>query len=225
MKENFLKEFLFKNKTLKIMAIAFAIAMWVLVEGEKRAEVGFLIPLEFRNLPKDMTIIGEPVKEAEVRVLASKKVMAKLSPQQFAASIDLSMAKPGVNNLIVVARDIKTPKGVEIIKVNPSSILVHLETISNKLVPVKVKLSGAAAAGFKVKNISVEPDSVAIFGASGQLKDINEIYTAPMDITGIKADKTTMLHIQLADTEVSRAEPDVVKAKVTVIKVRKGKGL
>lgn len=223
MREVFLKEFFFKNKTLKIMALVFAIAMWILVEGEKRTEVGFLIPLEFRNLPKDMVIIGEPVKDAEVRVLVSKKVLAKLSPAQLTAPIDLSMAKPGINNLIVLPRDIKIPKGVEIVKVNPSSILIHLETIASKLVPVKVKLVGAPAPGFRVKGISVEPDSVAVFGTSGQLKDINEIYTASMDISGIKADKTSMLAIQLADTELKRSEPDIVKVKVSLTRMRKGK--
>lgn len=225
MKENLLKEFLFKNKTLKIMALAFAIAMWILVEGEKRAEVGFLIPLEFRNLPKNMVIIGEPVKEVEVRVLASKKVMAKFSPAQLAAPIDLSMAKPGINNLIVLPRDIKIPKGVELVKVNPSSILIHLESIASKLVPVKVKIVGKPGAGFKVKAVSVEPDSTAVFGTPGQLKDIDEIYTAAMDISGIRADKTSMMAIQLADTELNKAEPDVVKVKVSVTKIRKGNGL
>ncbi|MEK6599290.1 MAG: CdaR family protein, partial [Deltaproteobacteria bacterium] len=100
-----MKEFFFKNKILKVMAITFAIALWILVEGEKRTEVGFLIPLEFRNLPKDMVIIGKPVKEVEVRILASKKVMSKLSPMQLSASIDLSTAKQGINNFIVASRD------------------------------------------------------------------------------------------------------------------------
>ncbi len=223
MREGFLKEFFFKNKILKVMALTFAIALWILVEGEKRTEVGFLIPLEFRNLPKDMVIIGKPVKEVEVRVLASKKVMSKLSPMQLSASIDLSTAKQGINNFIVASRDIKTPKGTEIIKANPSSILIHLETVITKLVPVKVKLSGSTAGGFNVKDISIEPDSVVLFGTQSALKDINEIYTDQMDITGIKTDKTTMVHIQLADTELKKAEPDIVKVKVSVARMRKGK--
>jgi len=223
MREGFLKEFFFKNKILKVMALTFAIALWILVEGEKRTEVGFLIPLEFRNLPKDMVIIGKPVKEVEVRVLASKKVMSKLSPMQLSASIDLSTAKQGINNFIVASRDIKTPKGAEIIKANPSSILIHLETVITKLVPVKVKLSGSTAGGFNVKDISIEPDSVVLFGTQSALKDINEIYTDQMDITGIKTDKTTMVHIQLADTELKKAEPDIVKVKVSVARMRKGK--
>ena len=223
MREIFLKEFFFKNKMLKIMALAFAIAMWFLVEGEKRTEVVFLIPLEFGNLSKDMVIIGEPIREIEVRILASKKVMSKLSPAQLSASIDLSTAKQGVNNIRVVQRDIKTPKGAEIIKVNPSSIPIHLETVANKLVPVRVRLSGSPAGGFNVKDISIEPDSVVLFGTQSELKDINEIYTEPVEITGIKANKTTMLHIQLADTELKKAEPDVVRVKVSIARMQRGK--
>lgn len=218
-----MKEFFLKNKILKIMALIFAIALWILVEGEKKTEVGFLIPLEFRNLPKDMVIIGKPVKEVELRILASKKAISKLSPIQLSASIDLSMAKQGVNNFIIASRDIKTPKGAEIIKTNPSSILIHLETVVTKLVPVKVRLSGSPAGGFHVKDISIEPDSVVLFGTQSELNDINEIYTEPVEITGIKANKTTMLHIQLADTELKKAEPDVVRVKVSIARIQRGK--
>jgi len=217
-----LKEFFFKNKTLKIMAIIFAIALWILVEGEIKTEVGFLIPLDFRNLPQDMVIIGKPVNEVEVRVLASKKAISKLSPMQLSASIDLSMAKQGVNNFIIASRDIKTPKSAEIIKTNPSSILITLETVVTKLVPVKINLSGNPAGGFHVKDISIEPDSVVLFGTRSKLNDINNIYTEPLDITGIKGNKTTMMHIQLADTELKKAEPDVVKVKVSIAKVQRG---
>ena len=216
-KEDFGQKFFFKNTSLKIMAFAFAISLWFLVVGEKKTEVGFLIPLEFRNLPKDMIIVGEPVRDVEVRLLASKKAMANLSPSQLTASIDLSTARPGINNRRVVnATDIKTPKGVEIIKVNPSSILVHLEAIVSKLVPVKVKTSGNSAPGFSIKSISVEPGSVVLFGTQAQLKDIHEIYATPFDITGIETDKTKMLSLQLSDTELKKAEPDVVKVKVSV---------
>ena len=105
---------------------------------------------------------------------------------------------------------------MEIIKVNPSSILVHLEAIVSKLVPVKVKTSGNSAPGFSIKSISVEPGSVVLFGTQAQLKDIHEIYATPFDITGIETDKTKMLSLQLADTELKKAEPDVVKVKVSV---------
>lgn len=207
------------------MAVAFAVALWFLVIGEKRTEVGFLIPLEFRNLPKDMIIVGEPVRDVEVRALVSKKAMTNLSSAQLTASIDLSAAKPGQNNRRIAHTDIKAPKGVEVIKVNPSSVTLHLETMVSKLVTVKVKLSGNPAHGYIIKNVSAEPDSVVLFGTQAQLKDVNEIYTTPFDVSGIKADKTKMLAIQLAytDTELKKAEPDVVKARVSVGKIRKMK--
>lgn len=127
MKDNVLKSPFFENTILKIIALAFAIALWFLVIGEKKVEVSFRIPLELKNLPKDMMIIGESVREIEVTILGSKKLLQKLSPAQLMASVDLSNTHVGINNLRITHSDIKAPKAVEIINVNPSSILVHLE--------------------------------------------------------------------------------------------------
>ena len=131
MKGKLLREFFLENTILKIMALAFAIALWFLVVGDKRVEADFWIPLEFENLPQDMVIVGEPVRAIDVRILGSKKILENLSPNQLTASIDLFNAKAGVNNIRITHSDINIPKGieVEVINVNPSSILIYLEVV------------------------------------------------------------------------------------------------
>jgi hypothetical protein len=128
-KEGVFKGVFFQNILLKIMALAFAVALWFLVTGEKRTEISFWIPLEFKNLPENMMVVGEPVREIEVRLLVSKKMLKDISPAQLTASIDLSNVKTGHNNLRVGHSDVKVPKNVEVININPSSIIVHLEPI------------------------------------------------------------------------------------------------
>ena len=217
MGKGLLRVLFLENTVLKIVALVFAIALWFLVVGEKRTEVGFLIPLEFKNLPGDMIIAGEPLHEIEVRVLGSKKILANLSPVQLTADLDLSTAKEGINNFIISLRDVKVPKGVEVIKINPASLLIHIEPqIISKAIRVKVKLTGSPARGISIKGISVKPDTVKIFGAQARLKDMEEIYTVPMDINGIRNDKTAAIAIHLNGTGLKRVEPDTVKVKVTV---------
>ena len=217
MGKGLLRVLFLENTVLKIVALVFAIALWFLVVGEKRTEVGFLIPLEFKNLPGDMIIAGEPLHEIEVRVLGSKKILANLSPVQLTADLDLSTAKEGINNFIISLRDVKVPKGVEVIKINPASLLIHIEPrIISKAIRVKVKLTGSPARGISIKGISVKPDTVKIFGVQTRLKDMEEIYTVPMDINGIRNDKTAAIAIHLNGTGLKRVEPDTVKVKVTV---------
>ena len=217
MGKGLLRVLFLENAVLKIVALVFAIALWFLVVGEKRTEVGFLIPLEFKNLPGDMIIAGEPLHEIEVRVLGSKKILANLSPVQLTADLDLSTAKEGINNFIISLRDVKVPKGVEVIKINPASLLIHIEPqIISKAIRVKVKLTGSPARGISIKGISVKPDTVKIFGVQTRLKDMEEIYTVPMDINGIRNDKTAAIAIHLNGTGLKRVEPDTVKVKVTV---------
>ena len=217
MGKGLLRVLFLENTVLKIVALVFAIALWFLVVGEKRTEVGFLIPLEFKNLPGDMIIAGEPLHEIEVRVLGSKKILANLSPVQLTADLDLSTAKEGINNFIISLRDVKVPKGVEVIKINPASLLIHIEPrIISKAIRVKVKLTGSPARGISIKGISVKPDTVKIFGVQARLKDMEEIYTVPMDINGIRKDKTADIAIHLNGTGLKRVEPDTVRVKVTV---------
>lgn len=217
MGKGLLRVLFLENAVLKIVALVFAIALWFLVVGEKRTEVGFLIPLEFKNLPGDMIIAGEPLHEIEVRVLGSKKILANLSPVQLTADLDLSTAKEGINNFIISLRDVKVPKGVEVIKINPASLLIHIEPqIISKAIRVKVKLTGSPARGISIKGISVKPDTVKIFGVQTRLKDMEEIYTVPMDINGIRNDKTAAIAIHLNGTGLKRVEPDTVRVKVTV---------
>jgi len=219
MGKGLLKVLFLENALLKIAALVFAIALWFLVVGEKRTEVGFLIPLEFKNLPGDMIIAGEPLHEIEVRVLGSKKILANLSPVQLTATLDLSTAKEGINSFIISSRDIKIPKGVKVIKINPASLLIHIEPqIISKGIRVKVKLTGSPARGISIKGISVKPDTVKIFGAQARLKDMEEIYTVPMDINGIRKDKTAVIAIHLNDAGLKRVEPDTVRVKITVEK-------
>ena len=45
-----------QNLGLKIVALVLAVAAWWFVAGESKVLVSFTIPLEIRNVPKDMTI-------------------------------------------------------------------------------------------------------------------------------------------------------------------------
>ena len=108
---------------------------------------------------------------------------------------------------------------MKVIKINPASLLIHIEPqIISKGIRVKVKLTGSPARGISIKGISVKPDTVKIFGAQARLKDMEEIYTVPMDINGIRKDKTAVIAIHLNDAGLKRVEIDKVRVKITVEK-------
>lgn len=118
---------MFKNITLKLMALAFSVALWFYVVGEKKAEVGFIVPLKLTNIPRDMIIANNVVRDVEVRVAGPKTLVTNLSPTHIEVAIDLSNGRLGLNTYSITPQEIKTPRGVDVIRVSPTTVKVRLE--------------------------------------------------------------------------------------------------
>lgn len=55
---------------LKIFSLAVAVGLWFFVNvGQKPTERSFTVPLEFRNIPRDVMVEDPALSEIEVRVM------------------------------------------------------------------------------------------------------------------------------------------------------------
>ena len=64
-----------RGLTLKLFAVALAVALRFIVAGDPIVERGFRVPLEFENLPGSVEIMGDPPETVEVRVRGSSGVL------------------------------------------------------------------------------------------------------------------------------------------------------
>ena len=58
--------------------------------------------------------------------------------------------------------DVRTPFGVEVVQVNPSTVSMNFEPSASKVVPVVPSLEGEPADGFVVGTVTAEPATVPI---------------------------------------------------------------
>jgi hypothetical protein len=61
----------FRNLGLKVLAIALASLLWLTVAGQHIVERSLRVPLEFRNIPKSLEIVGNTPDTIDVRVACS----------------------------------------------------------------------------------------------------------------------------------------------------------
>ena len=61
----------FRHLGLKILSLALAALLWLVVSGEQIVERALRIPLEFTNLPAQLELVGEPPTVVDVRVRGS----------------------------------------------------------------------------------------------------------------------------------------------------------
>lgn len=216
-----MRDFFTSNLRLKAMALVFAVALWFFVAGQSRTEVGFLVPIGLKGIPKDMVMTSVPPGEIEVRVTGPRLFISNLSPAQIAAELDLSSAKEGLNAYKIQPQDIVTPMGIDVLRFRPNSIEVKLERLAKIDLPVRVRVTGKPAPGYKVVETQVFPKSVTATGTRKDITAAGAVYTRPVDITGMDSSTSLSVLLDTAGAEFRSLSAERVEVKIIVKKEKR----
>ena len=61
----------FANLPLKVISLVVAAVLWLAVSGQSTVERNIRVPLEYRNVPPGMEMVGDPPGQADVRLRGS----------------------------------------------------------------------------------------------------------------------------------------------------------
>ena len=117
----------FRDFSLKVLAIALAISLWLGVVDERVIERGLEVPLEFENVPTTLELAGHPPDTVRVRLRGVAGLVSNLEPGDVAAVVDLSDEQPGQHVFDLLSGQVQTPSGVEVTSVLPATIALTLE--------------------------------------------------------------------------------------------------
>lgn len=204
----------FRNPGLKIMAVLLATALWFTVAGEQNVERTMRVPLQSRNMPANLEILGEPPATIDVRLLGSSELLGRLDPGDVVATLDLSSARPGSRLFPVLTDDVRAPYGVNVQQVIPSTIPLELENSARRRIPVQPAIEGEPAPGFVTGTVTATPDSVEVIGPESHIAGLLAATTEPVSVSGHRGAVTDTVTIGVADTAVRLAEP--VRALVRI---------
>jgi hypothetical protein len=80
-----LKNLVVRNGTLKVFSLAFACGLWLLVNaGERDTEKTLVVPVELRNLPSQMVVIGPQVESVDLQVMGPRTLLGHAVPDELA---------------------------------------------------------------------------------------------------------------------------------------------
>jgi YbbR domain-containing protein len=216
------KRIFLNNLGLKLLALAFATALWFLVVGEKEEEVGFIVPLGFKGIPGDMAMVSNPPGDVEVRVVGPRTFVNNLSPAKITADIDLTDSSEGLNTFHLRPDNIKIPRGIEVTRIRPSSVVVWMEKLLTIKVPVEVRLKGKPGPGYRISVVTVEPREVEVSGITKEIEGLKKFNTLPVAIGGLNFSKSEAVLLEIPNMRFSSVEPDTVVVTVDVEEETKG---
>lgn len=107
---------------------------------------------------------------------------------------------------------------VQPVAVRPSRVEVRLHPRASKRVPVAIDLTASATAGHTIVGDPViEPESVTVRGARGEVEAVTHVETEPIVIEGLEASTTRQIALRPPeDGATLQVEPDRVLATLRV---------
>jgi YbbR domain-containing protein len=207
----------FRHLGLKIVALTMAMLLWLTVAGEHVVERIIRVPIEFRNIPSDLEVVGDPPDTVDVRLRGSSSLISGLNAGEVVAVLDLDKARPGSRLFHLRNEDVRSPFGVEVTQVVPATVGIELEKSARRRVPVVAQVEGDPAAGYVVGQIVAEPATVEIVGPEGRVKRIGQAITEPISVEGARHDVRDVVTVGLTDAALRLVQPQNATVIVSVV--------
>lgn len=207
----------FRHLGLKVLAIALATLLWLTVAGEYVVERALRVPLELRNKPAHLEILGDPPASVDVRLSGSSALLSRLEPGEIVAVLDLSNARPGSRLFHLRTEDVRVPFGVAVEHISPPTISLDLEKSATRTVPVKPAVDGHPSPGYIIGQITAEPATIDVIGPESRVRQLVEATTEPVVIDGRSGRVRDVVTIGLVDSAVRLIRPQSATVVVDVV--------
>jgi hypothetical protein len=208
-----LRALVFENFGWKLLSLGIAVVLWALVASEPELGTLVNVPLEYRGLPDDLEISSEPVSQIVLELRGPSGELRGLGEGAVhpAVILDMSGAQPGVHTFPILDRNVKLPRGVSLVRANPSEARFEFDHRVGRSVPVRVTLVGQGQGGYVVANQSVEPPELQIQGPAKRVSRIAEVVTDPVDVSSVVGSSEFRVNAFVGDPYVRfKSAPQVV---------------
>jgi len=211
----YFKNLFLRNLQLKLVSLTLAVLLWIALNGEPKSEIGLKVPLEFRNSPKGVEVLGE-TNTVDIRLSASSSIVKRIDASEVTASIDLSEWATGERTYSLSESNISVPFGVAVTKITPNKIRLRFEKTERKIVRVHPRVLGKPAEGHIVTGVVCQPERAELEGPASHLAPLESVSTDSLDVSGRSSTFSTRLHLYVEDPLVRLAADQDTRVEVTI---------
>jgi uncharacterized protein (TIGR00159 family) len=197
-----------------LASLAVAAFFWSIlhIAGIEIIEKVLTVPVEYIATPDNIVLVGEKPSEVKLHLAGPKPDLDGLIPSQSIVKIDLSKAMAGKQTFVITQENVKLPKRIQLLDVDPSTLNLNLAGIVERSVTITPQLVGELPDGIVLKSIRVTPAEIQVLSPSpaGQ-ESAAGVTTTPIYLESIKQTTTLMCKIIAAPSfrPVEQRWPDV----------------
>ena len=221
---SYIKKLILENAFLKFASLFFAIILWfniTPISMRDTIEVNYVLPLELKNIPEEMMVIGRFEDRINVRLRGRQNVLRDIDPTQLSVSLDLSKVKAGGRYYTIDNSNINIPPGtnMDVIRIEPKKIKIDVVNSLKKDVKVQINVQGKPAYGYKLRGISINPSQFTVEGSEYEVKSLSVLKGPEIDITGRKSSFSREIKIDTPFHNVRILGRGVITVNVEISKI------
>lgn len=191
-----------ENLWLKALSVGIALVLWIFVRAEEKGEVILRLPIRFLDIPEELVIVGDPVPQVQIVVDGPRTLVSQVDRVVQPYAIDLANSEAGTVEFRIAPDQISLPRGVEISRIMPSVVRVELQRTKRYRLPVQARLTGTLAPGYEVGGVEIEPSTIEIVTARGELDGVETIRTEPISVQDRRSDWNGSIPLDLSGLNV-----------------------
>ena len=171
---------------LLLLSVALGVAIWIFVtEEENPTRAGLFpsqIPVRSVNVGEQLAVAND-LGSVDIRIEAPEDRWDGLSSANFEASVDLAGLRAR-EQTVPLRVEVSGVRGVRILSVEPPTIVVNLEQVVARIIPVTPRLIGALPRGFEAEQAVPERLTVEISGPESLVALVKSA-VADINVTGL----------------------------------------
>lgn len=211
-----LTQLLSRDWLQKVASLLAAFMLWYFVGGEDKIDKNVMVPIEIINLPRDLVVSNQFKKEIEVTVSGPRSLLLEMANRSVTRQVDLAAAMPGTMVIENDAKHIPVPRGITVQRVQPSSIILSLDKLVRKQIPVEARTSGRVNPGYHLKSLRIDPEMITIAGPHTTLSQVDHFLTRNINLDGVKGTMQLQVPLELEPAIVELIGETSVTAELEV---------
>ena len=204
------------NFQLKVISVIMSIILFGYANLSQNAQLQVTMPVALQGVGDGMLVADSSVAEIRLLLRGPKAALAVVQEQAPNYGVDIGALGAGQHELQIDMTAIQLPRGIDILQIAPLQIDLDVRRTQKYERPVKARLKGQPAAGYRIVAVEIDPERVELETAVGALDGVDTLLTQSVDIDGKAEDVVLQAQLDLADLPIKTAQTRTVSVAVRI---------
>jgi hypothetical protein len=208
---------LFDNFYYKLAALLLGTLAWYIIQSSEILAVNHPVQVTL-VVPDGIAIKGSNTRFKDATVRGSRGILGDLAIAEtvIEAKVYVPKDKRGDVRILLGKHHLVNWNDEIEITIHDPYINIVIDEEAAKVVPIQEHFQGVPADGYMIEKTTITPSTVRITGLKSELKNINEVTTEAIDVTGIQQTKNFEALLYAGDLPLSNFSTDKVTVSVLV---------